>query len=146
MSINKSCPVVFEQVDKNILKINALIIFSFLLWFVISYNPVFLFLITVDFIIRVFFGLKYSPICFFIKRGLRLSGVQPHLTNAGPKIFAARVGLMFSTLALIFYFSGFPILTIGISLVFLTAVGMDVFFNICVACNLYPYFYKYFGR
>jgi hypothetical protein len=77
---------------------------------------------------------------------LRLSGVQPHLINAGPKIFAARVGLILSFLAIFSYFLGFVSLTIGISLVFLLAVGMDVFLNICIACNLYPYYYKYFGK
>jgi len=146
MAVNKSCPIVFKRVDKNIIRINALIIFSFISCYILTLNPVLLVLILADFIIRVFFGLKYSPICFFIKRGLRVSGVKPHLINAGPKIFAARIGLIFSISVLISYLFGYTTLSIVLASVFLIAVGLEAFFNYCLACEIYPYYYGIFGR
>jgi len=145
MSVNKSCPVVFKSVDKHIIRVNAVIVFTFLLAFIFTSNSIFILMVLGDFIIRVFFGLKYSPICFFIKRGLRMSGVKPHLINAGPKIFAARIGLIFSSLTFLTYISGFTFLSTTIAVVFIIAVGLEAFFNYCLACEIYPYYNKYFG-
>jgi len=145
MSVNKSCPVVNKSVDKHIIRVNAVIVFTFLLAFIFTSNAIFILVVLGDFIIRVFFGLKYSPICFFIKKGLRMSGVKPHLINAGPKIFAARIGLIFSALTFLTYFSGFTFLSTTIAVVFIIAVGLEAFFNYCLACEIYPYYNKYFG-
>jgi len=98
-----------------------------------------------DFIIRVFWGLKFSPICFIIKKVLRLSGVKPHLINAGPKIFAAKIGLIFAVSVLIATFFGFTFLATTIALIFIIAVGLEAFFNYCLACEIFPYYNKYFG-
>ncbi len=145
MEISKSCPIEYKTVDKNIIRINAMIIFSFLVFFILTYNPVFLILILGDFVIRVFFGLKYSPICFVIKRILRLSGVKPHKINAGPKTFAAKIGLLFAISSLIAYVAGWEYISIGIASVFLIATGLEAFFNFCLACQIYPYFKKLVG-
>ena len=145
MSVNKSCPIVFKQVDKHIIRVNAIIVFAFLLGFIFTGNPLMILMVLGDFIIRVFFGLKYSPICFFIKRALRLSGVKPHLINAGPKIFAAKIGLILAVCILIASFLGFNFLATTIALIFIIAVGLEAFFNYCLACEIFPYYNKYFG-
>lgn len=145
MEINKSCPIVYKNVDKNIIRINAMIIFTFLLVFLFTQNSVCLVVIATDFTIRVFFGLKYSPICFFIKRGLRMSGVKPHLINAGPKIFAARIGLGLSIAVVLTFFLGYTTVSVVLAVVFIIAVGLEAFFNYCLACEIYPYYSKFFG-
>ncbi len=145
MAISKSCPIEYKTVDKNIIRINAMLIFSFLLLFIITFNSMFLIMIGMDFIIRVFFGLKYSPFCFIVKRILRISGVKPHKINAGPKTFAAKIGLIFTVMTSLFYFMGYMNIALTISLIFLIATGMDAFFNYCVACQLYPYYKKITG-
>jgi hypothetical protein len=64
------------------------------------------------------------------------------LINAGPKIFAARIGLVFSVIILLATLIGL----ITTALVFATILGIFSFleaaFGICVACKLYPYVYK----
>ncbi len=143
MSISKSCPIEYKTVDKNIVRVNAMIIFSFLLLFVVTFNPAILIMIGIDFVIRVFPGLKYSPICFVIKKVLRLSGIKPHRINAGPKRFAAKIGLGFTVITGVGYALGLHTTVLIISLIFMIAVGMEAFFNYCLACELYPYFKKY---
>ncbi len=145
MSVNKSCPIVFKSVDKHIIRVNAIIVFTFLFGFITTGNLMLILMVLGDFVIRVFFGLKYSPICFFIKRGLRLSGVKPHLINAGPKIFAARIGLLFSLLTVATSLLGLTLLSSTIAVVFIIAVGLEAFFNYCLACEIFPYYNKYFG-
>jgi len=145
MEVNKSCPIVYKNVDKNIVRINAIVIFSFLMGFITTFNPLFLVLIVSDFIIRVFFGLKYSPICFTIKNGLNISGVKPHLINAGPKIFAARLGLVLSIIIIVSFLTGYSTFSLIVSIILSIAVGLEAFFNYCLACEIYPYYYKYFG-
>ena len=140
MAINKSCPVDFKMVDKNIIRLNALIIFSLLLLFVVTGNTLILTIIMADFIIRVFFGLKYSPFCYCIKKLLHLAGTKPHKINAGSKIFAAKIGLLFSVLIMLFILLDMHVTAKVIAVIFLIASGMDVFFDFCIACKLYPYY------
>ena len=146
MAINKSCPLDFKKVDKNIIRLNALIIFSLLLLFVLTGSTVILMIVLIDFIIRVFFGLKYSPFCFCIKRLLHLTGIKPHKINAGSKKFAAKIGLIFSLMITVFMLLNMPVATKIIAVIFLIASGMDVFFDFCIACKLYPYYRHFIKR
>ncbi|HEB62561.1 MAG TPA: DUF4395 domain-containing protein [Bacteroidetes bacterium] len=145
MAVSKSCPIEYKTVDKNIIRVNAMIVFSFLLLFIITFNPMFLMMIAMDYIIRVFIDIKYSPICFVIKRILKLSGVKPHRINAGPKSFAAKIGFIFTTMISIAFILGFNVTALVISAIFLIATGMDAFLNYCIACQIYPFYKKIVG-
>jgi hypothetical protein len=61
------------------------------------------------------------------------------MINAGPKIFAARVGLILSLLGSILLFS----VSFEAALVVFSILGffsfMEFALNYCVACKLYPY-------
>ena len=132
-----SCPITYEKVNQKITRINAAIVFAGLLLFVFTPYKVIIFPIVIDFLIRVLFGLKYSPFCFLIKHSLNILNSKPHLVNAGPKKFAAKIGLTLTSILLISHILGFETFGFILGIISIIAIGMEVFFNYCVACKIY---------
>ena len=135
--MEKSCPIVYQRVDENITRLNAFIVFTGLVLFVFFPIKWIIIPITTDFIIRVFFGVKNSPICHGLKWGLNKMQEEPHLVNAGPKQFAAKIGLaLTSTLSLLYIFD-FTLTYEIIGVISFIAVGAEAFFGYCIACKVY---------
>ena len=135
--MQESCPIVNERVDDKLVRINGLIVFLGLFLFVFfSIKWVILF-ITADFAIRVFFGVKNSPLCTGIKWSLNKAHSKPHLINAGPKKFASKIGLTLTSIISLLYILNFPEAGQILGIISLFAVGAEVFFNYCVACKVY---------
>ena len=135
--MQESCPIVNERVDEKIVRLNGLLVFIGIFSFVFFSFKWLILIVTADFFIRVFFGLKNSPICFFIKSGLDKTHSKPHLINAGPKKFAAKIGLVLTTTLSILYFLDYETAGQVLGIISLIAVGAEVFFNYCVACKVY---------
>ena len=140
--MNESCPIVNDRVDEKIVRLNGLLVFIGLFSFVFFSYKWLILLVTVDFAIRVFFGLKNSPICSLIKIGLDKSHSEPHLINAGPKRFAAKIGLVLTSTLSILYIFNFEMAGQILGIISMIAVGAEVFFNYCVACKVYSIFQR----
>lgn len=135
--MEESCPIVYHRVDENITRLNAFIVFAGLLLFVFFPIKWIIIPITADFAIRVFFGVKNSPICHGIKWTLNKMQEEPHLVNAGPKQFAAKIGLTLTLLLSILYIFDFTLTSQVIGAISFIAVGAEAFFGYCVACKVY---------
>ncbi len=133
----ESCPISFDKVNEKITRINAMFVFTGLLGFILTPYKCVIIPIVIDFAIRVLFGLKYSPVCFLIKHSLDILKLKPHLVNAGPKKFAAKIGLTLTTILLISYIFDFNTLGTVLGIILLIAVGMEALLNYCVACKIY---------
>ena len=66
------------------------------------------------------------------------------LINAGPKIFAARIGLVLSSLIILANLTGIGWLAFGIASILGLFSFLEAVFGICVACEIYPFVYKLF--
>lgn len=108
-------------------------------WFI----PAFL---AADFLIRSGNLSRYSPIGYSSRNIVKLLPLKELLINAGPKIFAARIGLVFSVIILLASVTGMHLT----ALVFGSILGMFSFleaaFGICVACKLYPFLHNMANR
>ncbi len=135
--MQESCPIVNERVDEKLVRINGLIVFIGLFLFVFFSIKWVILIITADFAIRVFFGVKSSPLCTGIKWSLNKAHTKPHLINAGPKKFAAKVGLTLTSIISLLYIFNFTEASQILGIISLFAVGAEVFFNYCVACKIY---------
>ena len=109
MSADKSCPVDLKTVDKNMVRSNAFFVFVIIMIYLLTGNPVLILIILIDFAIRVFPGVKYSPVSRIIKYLLRKASIKPQLIDAWPKIFAAKIGLMLAIIITVFHFTNFTI-------------------------------------
>ena len=64
------------------------------------------------------------------------------LNNASPKIFAARVGLVFSADILFASETGMDLTALAFAAVLGVFSFMEAAFGICVACKIYPFVYR----
>jgi hypothetical protein len=136
------CPVNERQVNENITRLNALA--TIILMSVFMFTPVkwILFILPVDFALRSWFHGRFSPlgrVNSFLARSLNLKEI---MINEGPKVFAARIGLILSALALGSFIAGFnlPAYFLGGILVFFSF--LEAAFGFCVACKIYPLLFR----
>ncbi|MDA3928357.1 MAG: DUF4395 domain-containing protein [Prolixibacteraceae bacterium] len=133
------CPITDSRINERVARLNAfvtvLLVASFLV-FNVWYGLAFL---AVDFLLRGFVDSKYSPICTMNKWIANKLNFSKKMTNSGPKIFAAQVGLFLSGFALL----AFAFNCGTICFVIVGVLGFFSFlesaFGYCVACKLYPF-------
>lgn len=136
------CPITDKRINENVARLNAFITVLLVLSFLILKSWFFLVILIGDFFIRGFIDSRYSLICIISKWITQTLNIKGKLINAGPKIFAAQVGLVFSVVSLLSLLLHYNIFT----LVFVGVLGVFSFlesaFGFCVACKLYPFFRK----
>ncbi len=141
--MSQACPVSFKQVDENAARINAVLsAISVLLFLVTSYKFI-MFFLAIDFFIRGFIDPLYSFYSAISKTFLRMSNIRPKLIEGSPKIFAAKMGFVFSTLIILFSVLDLQIVVriIAIALIFFAL--LEGAFGICVGCNIYSFIERY---
>ena len=137
------CPISYSQVDKHLIKAYSSIVLIVLAVSLFLNNHIGLYLITIDFIIRVFIGIKYSPLCSFLTLGMRVSHLKPKLINAGSKKIAAIVGLFFSVLITLASVFSLPTMAVCLTLIFMFAIMLDLVFDYCLACKMQSLYLTY---
>ncbi len=135
----QSCPISTDRVNSKLTKIYSIFTFSIISIFLFTPFKEVIFISVLDFMIRIFLGVKYSPICTIIKFGLKTGNVPVHLVNAGPKKFAAKVGLLFTVIISIGVILNITTLSLIAGGIAFIAIGAEVFFDYCLACNIYSY-------
>ncbi|MCX6809902.1 MAG: DUF4395 domain-containing protein [Candidatus Berkelbacteria bacterium] len=128
------------QIDSFVSRANAT--FTFVVCALYLFTPLKwpIFPLFLDFYVRGFMTPEYSLLSLFNAKLLKFLHIGGHRVFAPPKIFAAKVGFVFSFLAFIFYISGYDILAIifiGLLAIF---SFLDAFVDYCAACHLHSYF------
>jgi hypothetical protein len=145
---NVICPVSNVKIDSNVSRLTVFLNAICLALFVSTHIPWLVILVAVDYGIRVMGQAEYSPmrwVAVKIAGALKWSA-QP--IDQAPKLFAARLGFLFSAGSALFFTASLPAsLVLGsILLVFAT---LDSVFDFCVGCLTYTYavlpFYKWRG-
>lgn len=140
------CPVSSERVNEKVARANALLSVMFILTFLITQSVFFALFLMVDFYLRTIFSARYSLLANISSRMLKILEFEPDYINAGPKIFAARIGWLISTITVISFLAGFE----GIAVITASVLGLFCFleaaFGFCLACKLYPFLYNYFYK
>jgi len=140
--VGQSCPITPDLVDSSLTRIFSIFTFSIIVIYVFTPFKWLMFWPTIEFAIRVFGGIKYSPTCLLIKAGLDISHVVTKKVNAGPKRFAAKIGLLFTLLMSLSFVLDWPILSMVFGIISLIAVGAEAVLGFCVACFMYNYLKK----
>jgi len=74
---------------------------------------------------------------------VKLLPLEVQLINAGPKIFAARIGLILSSVVLKATVFGLNTLALSVAGVLGLFSFLEVAFGFCVACQIYPFVYNF---
>ncbi len=136
------CPVSNDTINENLVRFNGGFTFLTIVvfWFTQSIIPV-AFLLA-DFTLRATGNEKYSPIALMSRTVLSLLPLHEKAINAGPKLFAARLGVFFTLLITTFLLTGFTQTALVISVFLGFFSFLELIFNFCVACEIYPFLYK----
>jgi hypothetical protein len=134
------CPITDKRIDEHVSRVNAFITVLLVVSFILFHFWVGMVFISLDFIIRGFFDSKFSPVCLLSKQIISILNLKGKLINAGPKIFAAQVGMALSVICLAFYFNGMSSVSIAVASLLAVFSFMESVFGYCVACKLYPIF------
>ncbi len=135
----QSCPISTDLVNTKLTRTYSFITFLAISFYLFTPFKEVIYISTLDFIIRVFVGVKYSPICFLIREALKIGNISPQMVNSGPKKFAAKIGLLFTVLMSISTLAGFGYTSIVLGVIFFTAVGAEAIFGFCVACYIHSF-------
>jgi len=142
----EACPISYDQVNKNLIKAYSSIVLIILMYTFFTGHHWLMYIITLDFLIRVFAGIKYSPLCNFLTATLKITPLKPVLVNAGSKKIAAKVGLIFAVGVCLFHFLGFELVSKIFLFMFGFAIALDLFFDYCLACKMESLYLTYFKK
>jgi hypothetical protein len=140
--MKEMCPISLEQVNERAAQINAaLTVLSLICFFFTSFKWIIL-VLAIDFFIRGFLNVAYSFYSAVSKTILRIFKAKPVMVNAGPKIFAAKIGFIFCCLIAVCYLLNFQKISLVIGSVFMFFAALEAIFRFCIACRIYPFIYK----
>jgi len=143
---NLVCPISDQRVNEQITRFNALFtVGTVVLAFILNSGILLVFLMA-DFFIRAFTEIKFSPInyiSYYLSNALNL---PVRLIDKAPKLFAARLGFLMTTIIAGLFIFGFKIASIVVAGMLIFFASLEFFFGICAGCLIYTYlvlpFYK----
>ncbi len=140
------CPISDKRINENTARGNAFLTVLLLTAYVLTSNlliPAFLF---ADFLLRSSDLSKYSPFAFISAKINQWLKIKPKYINAGPKVFSARIGVVFSLSVLISSLLGWKTSVLIFSVIFGICAFLEAVFAFCVACKVYPFVYRLYFK
>lgn len=135
----KICPVSTQMTNEKVSRMNALFTVLLVVACLISGSILYAMLLFIDFLLRNVNQGRLSPIIRMNKYMVGALSLEPRMINAGPKVFAARVGFVLSFLVMVLSITA----THAAAMVPAGVLGLFSFlemaFGYCVACKLYPF-------
>lgn len=133
------CPVSSERVDENRVRVTAFGVVITMGLFFMTRNPVFPAFLMVDFYIRAFTRLKYSPLGWLAQQFVRAIGIRPVWIDKAPKMFAARIGLLLTFLTTATVLLGLPLFSMITGALLVCFSFLECGLNFCAGCRVYTY-------
>lgn len=135
--MKKSCPISNEQVDANLVRINAFLVVFLAILFIYTQEKIFIFLLAVDFFIRIFINTKFSYMLLTSKQIKKIFNISSIKTDAAPKKFASKFGLFLSIIISILSLIGFTKLAVIMAVILIICALLEAIFNYCLGCQIY---------
>lgn len=142
MKTYAACPISDRKINERVARLNGLFTVSLVILFIFTNQWFIPFFLTVDFLLRSGKLSKFSLMGLASRNILKLLSIEKLLINAGPKIFAARIGFVMSSAILIASIIGWNIVALSFAGILGLFSFLEAAFGFCVACEIYPYVYK----
>ena len=137
------CPISDHKTDEMVARTNAGFTVLVIIAYLVTSNFLFVAFLVVDFMMRSLELPKFSLVGISSKNILKYLQAKSKPINAGPKIFAARIGLVLRAITLLAIVFHANVLVIGLTLLLGTFSFLEFAFGFCVACLIYPYIYRW---
>lgn len=132
------CPISSQQVNAKTAQFNAALTVLCVMVFLLTPVRAVAVVLLVDFFIRGFLKPGYSLFNQMSQVVLKRLKVQPVMTNAGPKIFAARIGFLVVSLMTLAWLLNYFLIATALGAILALFAALEAAFNFCVACKAYP--------
>lgn len=142
--MTETCPISPEVVDDQATRIGAALTILIViagLWQGRFWIPL---LLAVDFGLRSRGWSSFSPIAQASKALRKATGLQPRPINAGPKRFAALIGVIFSLGIAIAQSLHDPKVALALGSVLIFCAALEAFLGFCLGCKVYGFFQPHF--
>ncbi|HEX2395920.1 MAG TPA: DUF4395 domain-containing protein [Bacteroidales bacterium] len=136
------CPVTDKQINERVARFNAAFTMLLLLIFLITQSIIPVLFLAVDFLLRAADYSQYSLLAISSRGIVKYFSINGYQINAGPKLFAARIGFVFSLLIIVSFLSGAVLPAIILGGILGLFSFLESVFGLCVACEIYPYVYR----
>ncbi len=137
ISMAPSCPISLQRVDSNFVRLISVQIASVSLLLLLTHNYLLVFLLFMDFSLRLLRVRAISPFAivalFFVKK-LQLT---PRPSDEAPKRFALYLGWSMSLLMVLFVLFGVWNGVLFLAWILLACSMMEALFEFCIGCKLY---------
>lgn len=141
------CPISTEKIDSYLSRITIFLNVLLMLAFIVTLHPVYISIVVVDYFIRAFLKNKFSPVRFIAGFMRKVIKVQPKYVDLAPKLFAARLGFIFSFIAFILFITNNNLAAVGVTTFLMMLSILDSVFNFCLGCLVYNYFvFPFFNK
>lgn len=132
------CPISDQTANQCVVRLTALIIASAMTGYMFSRSIVIVGVILVDFFIRAYTEAKFSPASWLASRLCKLFRIQPEWIDKAPKIFASRLGMLFSILIVILHYLH-PLSALIVAGMLTGFALLESLCSFCVGCIIYSY-------
>lgn len=136
---NVVCPVSQERVDSHVSRLTVFMSVVLMGYFLITLQPIAVWILALDCGIRAAGYNHYSPLCFIASLIIKTMGIQPKMVGKAPKVFASRLGFTCAALGVVFITFNLPTAARVIIGMFAVLATLDSVFNFCVGCIIYHY-------
>ncbi|OIP84587.1 MAG: hypothetical protein AUK44_02005 [Porphyromonadaceae bacterium CG2_30_38_12] len=142
MNPNAICPISSSKIDENVARFNGALTVILLTVYVLTNNIVPIAFLLIDFILRGAQLAKYSILASVSKFIIDKFHITKKPINSGPKIFAARIGVIFASIILVASILNLQTVAFIFTAIFGLCALLEASINFCVACQVYPFVYK----
>lgn len=136
------CPVSEKKINERVARINGGFTVLLLVVYGLTLSIIPIIFLTIDFLLRATDYSKLSLIGISSKGIVRYFGLNENKINAGPKILAARLGFILSSLIIISFFLNAYLPALAFAVVLGLFSILEAAFGLCVACEIYPLVYR----
>ncbi len=136
---NLICPVSDQQVNESVTRLNAMfvIVLLGLTFFIHPLLPC-LFLCG-EYFVRAFTSFPASPLTRISTPLSKVAGFQVKMVDKAPKIFAARLGLLFVAMITLFHLLQLKTAATVVTALLITLAGLESLLGLCMGCLIYTW-------
>ncbi len=132
------CPISTQRINRHAVRLTGLMMASMIALYLLTGNILFIIAIVIDYAVRAFTTLPYSPFSWAAAQLVQYFNWPPKQIDKAPKIFAARVGWMFATATAVLYFIN-PLASLIVGATLMIFALLESVFDFCVGCIVYTY-------
>jgi len=133
------CPISPEKIDSNTSRLTIFLNVVLMVLFLITLNPFFILIVSLDYFIRAALDVKYSPLRLIAYGVVNTLSLKKKPINLAQKIFASRLGFLCAITSAILILLGYNTSSMIVVGILLSLSIMDSVFNFCVGCLIYNY-------